>query len=217
MGRTMSESVETVDQEILRFYHEGDQEQALKLLINEYQTRLYSLVYRMLGNHDDAMDALQEILLQVNHSLKNFKGQSSLYTWVYRLSSNVCFSFRKKRSRTSNQLEWEEGLQSMMMPIERPNEDPDKMCETKYNQFLVRQAILKLPETQRVLLILHDLEGIPVPEVARILNMNTNAAKSRIHRGRTALRNIIRKGFVVKGMEGVGVGVFSTEDSSKMM
>ncbi len=91
------------------------------------------------------------------------------------------------------------------------------MCETKYKQFLVQQAILKLPETQRVLIILHDLEGIPVSEVASILNMNTNAAKSRIHRGRAALRNIIRKGFVVKGMEGVGVGVFSTEDSSKMM
>lgn len=211
----MSEKEKTVDQEIIRFYKVGDQERALKLFTNQYQTKLYSLAYRMLGNHDDAMDALQEILLQVHRSLRNFKGQSSLYTWVYRLSSNVCFNFRKKRSRTSNQIEWEESLQAVMLPIERPNEDPDKMCESKYNQFLIQQAILKLPETQRVLLILHDLEGIPVPEVASILNINTNAAKSRIHRGRAALRNIISKGFVVKGME--GVGVFSAEDSNKIM
>ncbi|MBP2633179.1 MAG: polymerase, sigma-24 subunit, RpoE, subfamily [Firmicutes bacterium] len=211
----MSESVNPNDQEIIRSYSEGDQEGALKLFTNKYQTKIYSLVYRMLGNHDDAMDALQEILIQVHRSLSSFKGQSSLYTWVYRLSSNVCFNFRKKRSRTSNQVEWDESLQSIMLPIERPNEDPDKMCETKYKQFLVQQAILKLPETQRVLLILHDLEGLSVPEAASILNINTNAAKSRIHRGRAALRNIISKGFVVKGME--GVGVFSGEDSSKMM
>lgn len=213
----MSESVNPNDQEIIRSYSEGDQEGALKLFTNKYQTKIYSLVYRMLGNHDDAMDALQEILIQVHRSLSSFKGQSSLYTWVYRLSSNVCFNFRKKRSRTSNQVEWDESLQSIMLPVERPNEDPDKMCETKYKQFLVQQAILKLPETQRVLLILHDLEGLSVPEAASILNINTNVAKSRIHRGRAALRNIISKGFVVKGMEGVGIGVFSTEDSSKMM
>ena len=211
----MSESVSPNDQEIIRSYSEGDQEGALKLFTNKYQTKIYSLVYRMLGNHDDAMDALQEILIQVHRSLSSFKGQSSLYTWVYRLSSNVCFNFRKKRSRTSNQVEWDESLQSIMLPVERPNEDPDKMCETKYKQFLVQQAILKLPETQRVLLILHDLEGLSVPEAASILNINTNVAKSRIHRGRAALRNIISKGFVVKGME--GVGVFSGEDSSKMM
>lgn len=211
----MSDNINTVDQEILRFFNEGDQERALKLFTNQYQTKLYSLTYRMLGNHDDAMDALQEILLQVHRSLQTFKGRSSLYTWVYRLSSNICFNFRKKRSRTSNQIEWDERLQTVMLPIERPNEDPDKMCESKYNQFLIQQAILKLPETQRVLLVLHDLEGLSVPEVASILNINTNAAKSRIHRGRAALRNIISKGFVVKGME--GVGVFSNEDSSKMI
>lgn len=211
----MSESINSNDQEIICSYSEGDQEGALKLFTNKYQTKIYSLVYRMLGNHDDAMDALQEILIQVHRSLSSFKGQSSLYTWVYRLSSNVCFNFRKKRSRTRNQVEWDENLQSIMLPVERPNEDPDKMCETKYKQFLVQQAILKLPETQRVLLILHDLEGLSVPEAASILNINTNVAKSRIHRGRAALRNIISKGFVVKGME--GVGVFSGEDSSKMM
>ena len=202
----MSESIMSVDQEIIELYNEGDREKALKLFVNEYQTRLYSLAYQMLGNHDDAIDALQEILIQVNCSLASFKGQSSLYTWVYRLSSNVCLNFRKKKSQTNNQIEWDEKLlHSVMLPVERPNEDPDKMCETKYKQFLVQQGILKLPETQRMLLILHDIEGISIPESAGILNIGVNVAKSRLHRGRVALRKIISKGFVVKGMEGVGV------------
>ena len=140
----MSESKNSIDQEIISLYQFGEREKALKLFVSEYQTRLYSLAYQMLGNHDDAMDTLQEILIQVNRSLSSFMGMSSLYTWVYRLSSNVCLNYRKKKSQTNNQIEWDEILlQTVMQPVERPNEDPDKMCETKYKQFLVQQAIVK--------------------------------------------------------------------------
>lgn len=212
----MSESIHSIDKEIIRSFNEGDREKALKLFINQYQTKLYNLAYQMLGNHDDAMDALQEILFQVNQSLQTFKEKSSLYTWVYRLSSNVCFNFRKKRSQTNNQIEWDENLyHSMMLPIEQPNEDPDTMCESKYKQFLVQQAILKLPENQRVLLVLHDIEGISTLEIAKILNITSNAVKSRLHRSRGALRNIIHKGFEVKGME--GVGTFSINSSGQLI
>lgn len=196
----------SVDQRIISSYHGGEGEKALRLFVAEYQTRLYSLAYQMLGNHDDAMDALQEILIQVNRSLANFQGKSSLYTWVYRLSSNVCLNFRKKKSQLKKQVEWDENLlQNVMLPVERPNDDPDKMCETKYKQFLVQQGILKLPETQRMIIVLHDLEGLSIPESAGILNISVNVAKSRLHRGRGALRKVISAGFEVKGMEGVGV------------
>lgn len=212
----MSEIVQSIDKEIIRSYNEGDRENALKLFINQYQTKLYALAYQMLGNHDDAMDALQEILFQVNRSLENFQEKSSLYTWVYRLSSNVCFNFRKKRSQTSKQIEWDENLyHSVMLPIAQPNEDPDTMCESKYKQFLIQQAILKLPESQRVLLVLHDIEGISSPEIAKILNINSNAVKSRLHRSRAALRNIINKGIEVKGME--GAGTFSINSSGQLI
>jgi len=204
----MSKDISCIDQEIIELYKQGDREGALKLFVNEYQTRLYTLAYQMLGNHDDAMDTLQEILIQVNRSLVSFKEQSSLYTWVYRLSSNICLNFRKKKSQTNSQIEWDENLlHSVMLPVERPNEDPDQMCETKYKQFLVQQGILKLPETQRMVVILHDIEGISIPESAGILNIGVNVAKSRLHRGRIALRKIISKGFVVEGMEGVGVSI----------
>lgn len=212
----ISENEKLVEQEIIRLYNEADQERALKLFVSQYQSRLYSLAYRMLGNHDDAMDALQEILFQVNRSLTNFQGNSSLYTWVYRLSSNVCLNFRKKRSRTHNQVEWNENLvHTVLLPIERPNEDPDTMCEAKYKQFLVQQAILQLSVPQRVLLVLHDLEGVSLTEISSILNINTNATKSRLQRSRAALRKIISKGFAVKGME--GIGVFSIGSSGQLM
>ncbi len=211
----MSKIIQSIDQKILSSYRQGDQDQALQLFINQYQARLYALAYKMLGNHDDAMDALQEILYQVNRSMHNFKEKSSLYTWVYRLGLNVCFNFRKKRNQTANQVEWDESLyHSMMLPIEQPNEDPDRMCEAKYKQYLVQQAILKLPKNQRILLVLHDIEGISTSQIAQILNININAVKSRLHRSRGALRNIISKGFSVKGME--GVGTFSVNSSGHL-
>lgn len=212
----MSEEAKLIDREIIELYNQGNREQALRLFIGQYQTKLYSLAYRMLGNHDDAMDALQEILIQVNRSLSTFKGSSSLYTWVYRLASNVCLSFRRKNSRNGNQLEWDENiLHSVMRPVERPNEDPDKMCETKYKRFLVQQAMLKLPETQRMVLALHDLEGIALNEIAKILDINVNAVKARLHRGRNALRNLISRGFTVEGME--RVGKFSVGTSGQLI
>lgn len=214
--KLMDDSVKLCDQDIIRCYIEGDPERGLRLFISQYQSKLYSLAYRMLGNHDDAMDALQEILIQVNRSLPTFKGNSSLYTWVYRLGSNVCLNFRKKRGQTGKRLEFDECLlREVMQPVERPNEDPDRMCETKYKQFLVQQAIQKLPETQRVLLVLHDLEGFSVPEIAGILNINLTAAKARLHRGREALRKIISEGFEVKGME--GVGSFSVDQTGRLI
>lgn len=212
----MDENVKSADQDIIRYYGEGEYEKGLRIFINQYQGKLYSLAYRMLGNYDDAMDALQEILIQVNRSLPSFKGNSSLYTWVYRLGSNICLNFRKKRGQNGKRLEFDEGLlQQVMQPMERPNEDPDKMCETKYKQFLVQQAIQKLPETQRMLLVLHDLEGFSVPEIASILNINLTAAKARLHRGRAALRRIVDEGFEVRGME--GVGTFSLDRTGKLI
>lgn len=196
---------EAIDQEILALYHQGQSEQALKLFVNQYQTKLFNLSYSLLGNYDDAMDALQESLIQVNRSLLTFQGKSSLYTWAYRLSTNVCLNYGKKKSRTKSQVEWsEELLRSVMLPVERPNEDPDKMCETKYKQFLVQQALLKLPETQRTVVVLHDLESVSMPQIASILKIELTAVKARLHRGRAALKRIITKGFEVKGMEGVG-------------
>ncbi|MDA8335164.1 MAG: RNA polymerase sigma factor [Peptococcaceae bacterium] len=210
----MTEGNRAADREILGFYNRGDREQALRLFIDEYQPRLYTLAYRMMGNHDDAMDALQEILIQVNRSLSTFKGDSALYTWAYRLGSNVCLNYRRRKKPAP--VEWDEEIvRSVMRPVERPNEDPDQMCETRYKQFLVRQAVLKLPETQRVILVLHDLEGVSSTEIARILDVNAGAVKARLHRGRNALRKIISRGFAVKGME--GAGMFSVGPSGRLL
>ncbi len=212
----MSKPTLSDDQKIMESYHSGDREKALKLFCEMYQQKLYSLAYKLLGDHDDAMDALQEILIQVERSLGNFNGDSRLFTWVYRLGSNVCMNFYHKRSRLNNQLEQDNSLlHSMMTPIERFIEDPDEMCEKTHMEYLVRQAILKLPTPQRMVIILHDLEGLTFSEIAKVLNSTVNTIKSRLHRGKVALRDIISHGFKVKDFE--GVGCFTIDSSGELV
>lgn len=201
----MHESSAAVDSRIISLYQDNQRDEALKLFVETYQSKLYNLSYRMLGNYDDAMDAVQEILLQVNRSLGSFKGDSSLYTWSYRLATYVCLNFRKKRSKTASDVSWQQDeIQHLLLPVERPNEDPDTMCETKFKQFLIQQALIELPENQRVMLVMHELEGLSVPKAAAILDVSVPVAKARLQRGREGLRRIISRGFVVRGMEEIG-------------
>jgi len=198
----MREMVISSDEEIIASHRRGERERALKLFIETYQSRLYSLAYRMLGNHDDAMDALQEVLIQVDRSLPKFKGESSLYTWAYRLGAHICLNFRKKRDRRQSRVHQEDRvLRSVIKPVERPEEDPDKMCATTFKYYLLNQAILKLPETQRMVVVLHDMEGLHAPEIAEALGIQTRAVKSRLHRGRMALRDIIAREFKARGLK----------------
>lgn len=192
----------SIDQDIIRLHREGRRGEALRRFAEEYQSRLYSLGYRMLGNHDDTMDALQEILIHVDKSLPRFKGDSSLYTWAYRLSANVCLNLRRKFGPTNNHAELKEEMpDNILMPVERPNENPDEMCKTTFKKYLVQRALLNLPETQRIVLVLHDIEGMTAPEIATILDIEANAVKSRLHRARAMLKNIISRYFQMHGVE----------------
>ncbi|HEO64363.1 MAG TPA: RNA polymerase sigma factor [Spirochaetes bacterium] len=204
------------DQEIIESYRKGDREKALKLFCTQYQQKLYSLAYRLLGDHDDAMDALQEILIQVERSLSAFNGDSKLYTWVYRLGSNVCMDFYHKRFRQNSRLEQDDSLvRSMMTPIDRFIEDPDEMCEKTHMEYLVWQGILRLPALQRMVIVLHDLEGLTVSEISKVLNSTANTIKSRLHRGKVALRKILNHDFKAKDFE--GLGCFTIDSSGELV
>ena len=85
-----------MDTEIVRLHREGKRAESLDRFAEKYQARLLALARRLVGNHEDALDALQEILLQVDRSLPKFKGESSLYTWAFRLATNVCLNYQRK-------------------------------------------------------------------------------------------------------------------------
>jgi RNA polymerase sigma-70 factor, ECF subfamily len=198
-----------MDTEIVRMHREGKRAESLDRFAEKYQARLLALARRLVGNHEDAPDALQEILLQVDRSLPNFKGESSLYTWAFRLARNVCFNYQRKLGRTNGCAPLDEASSdAILLPLARPDDNPDTGCRARFRQRLVEQALLKLPETQRAVLVLCDLEDMTASETAEVLQISANVVKSRLHRARAALKRMVEKEFEALGVEVDGVHDF---------
>jgi RNA polymerase sigma-70 factor (ECF subfamily) len=198
-----------MDTEIVRLHREGKRAESLRRFAEAYQARLLVLARRLLGNHEDALDALQEIFIQVDRSLPKFKGESSLYTWAFRLATNCCLNYKRRLGRTNGHAPLDEALRdAVLLPVARPGDDPDTTCRARFRQQLVEQALLKLPETQRSVLVLCDLEDMTAPETAAALQIGVNVVKSRLHRGRASLKRIVEKDFAALGVELDGTHTF---------
>jgi RNA polymerase sigma-70 factor (ECF subfamily) len=198
-----------MDTEIVRLHREGKRAESLRRFAETYQPRLLALARRLLGNHEDAQDALQEILIHVDQSLPKFKAESSLYTWAFRLATNVCLTSKRRLGRTNSYAPLNEALgDAMLLPVARADDNPDATCRSRFRQHLVEQALLKLPETQRVVLVLSDLEDMTASEIAEVLQTNVNVVKSRLHRARAKLKRIVEKEFEALGVEVDGAHTF---------
>lgn len=190
------------DEELVAAYLKNNKA-AFEEIVRRYEDRLYRLSFRMLGNHHDALDAVQEILLKLLAALPKFQGRSRFGTWLYRLAANTCLDIRRKRGRTSaesleNTLEHSPGT-SLSVMDEPTEENPDMYVERKYRERLVRAALSHLPEGQRRLLELRDLEDLSNTQVADLLGIEVGALKARLHRARQALKRVLDAGVVVPG------------------
>jgi RNA polymerase sigma-70 factor (ECF subfamily) len=198
-----------MDTEIVRLHREGKRAESLRRFAEKYQARLLALARRLLGNHEDGLDALQEILIHVDQSLPKFKGESSLYTWAFRLATNVCLNYKRRLGRTNSYAPLDEALRdAILLPVARPDDNPDTSCRGRFRQHLVEQALLKLPETQRAVLVLCDLEDMTASEIAKVLRINVNVVKSRLHRARAKLKRMVEEEFEALGVEVDGVHTF---------
>jgi RNA polymerase sigma-70 factor (ECF subfamily) len=190
------------DEELVAGYLIGSKP-AFEEIVKRYEDRLYRLSFRMLGNHHDALDAVQEILLKLLAALPKFQGRSRFGTWLYRLAANTCLDIRRKRGRTAaesldNTLEHSPSA-SLSFLEEEPSENPDFYVEQQYREKLVRAALDQLPESQRRLLELRDLEDLSNSQVASILGIEVGALKARLHRARQALKRVLDAGVFVPG------------------
>jgi len=190
------------DEELVNAYLRGNRD-AFEEIVRRYEDRLYRLSYRMLGNHHDALDAVQEILLKLMAALPKFQGRSRFGTWLYRLAANTCLDIRRKRGRTSAEsleaaLEHSPAI-ALSVQDETVADNPDVYVEQQYREQMVRAALEQLPESQRQLLVLRDLEDLSNTQVADILGIEVGALKARLHRARQALRRTLDAGVMVPG------------------
>lgn len=183
------------EEELLAALREGD-EAAYKRVIVEMGGRLLAVARRILGNEEDARDTLQDALLQAFRNINDFKGQSLLSTWLHRIVVNVALMKLRSRRRKP-----EESIEPMLpvfqddghhvKPIVDWGENAEKMLQRQETRTIVREAIDRLPENYRTVMMLRDIEELSTNEAAEALGISPNAVKIRLHRARQALRQLI--------------------------
>jgi len=174
---------------------EGDLE-AYNRLVERYQGKIYAIAYNMTGNNEDAKDLTQDIFVKAFRNLKRFKGDSSFYTWIYRIAVNHTINFLKKRNRHNfySLDDVDQGVEKDPDYIELvSNSEPFRNAELSELQKKLNEAIQKLSDKHRAAVIMHDIEGLPHEEIAKILGCSEGTVRSRLFYARRQLQNFLQE------------------------
>ncbi|MHB9053228.1 MAG: RNA polymerase sigma factor [Thermoleophilia bacterium] len=191
------------DDELIAEIRQGKAE-ALETLVSRYETRVYNLAYKMLGNQQDAEDVLQDTFLNVVRSLDSFKSRSSFSTWLYRVATNAALTrLRQRTRRDKSESEFLDEVYSIKDAAHAESrmvdwsDRPAQQLLDDEAKRVMEEAIDELPEIYRVVFVLRDVQGLPAAEVAEVLGLSVPAVKSRLHRARLFLRNRLSDYFTV--------------------
>jgi RNA polymerase sigma-70 factor (ECF subfamily) len=175
-------------------------EVAFSEVVGLYQHKVYNLLYRMIGSHEEAEDLAQEVFVTVFKSIDTFRGESKFSTWLYRVAANHCknrIKYLSRRSRTSG--DGLDGVPEQAMedagsaPLQSHIDGPDKILEGLQLEKLLAQAIAALDEDHRLLIVLRDVEELSYQEIGEITGLNEGTVKSRLHRARMAIKEHIER------------------------
>ena len=177
---------ESSDSELLAAVRAGDA-RALESLLMRHQQRIYRFGVKMCRDPEDASDVLQETLLAMARSVKDFRGASSISTWLYTIARSFCI---KKRRHSKFEPPRHESIEARP-ELPDPGRSPEEETARREIERALEEAIADLDPEQREVLVLRDVEGLTAPEVAEVLGISVGAVKTRLHRARLALRHRI--------------------------
>ncbi len=165
------------DSEILeKFSRESTRNEAFNLLLKKYQQKIYWHIRRLVIDHDDTDDLVQEVFIKVWKNLANFRSDSQLFTWIYRIATNESITFlNRKKLRNSVSLDDSNGLDLAETLADSPYFDGDKA------QMKLQKAILTLPEKQRLVFNMKYFDDLKYEEISEILGTSVGALKASFH------------------------------------
>ena len=176
------------DEQLLAAARAGDT-RALETLLERHEDQVYRFGLRMCRDREDAKDVLQDTLLAVARGVRDFRGASSLSTWLYTIARSFCIK-RHRRSKFAPEAprSLETGAAAETKRLADPADAPDDALAGKQVERALDAAISSLDPMYREVLLLRDVEGLTAPEVAEVLGVTSQAVKSRLHRARLAVR-----------------------------
>ncbi|MCC6442926.1 MAG: sigma-70 family RNA polymerase sigma factor [Armatimonadetes bacterium] len=172
-------------------------------LVAKYDRKIYNLIFRLVGDREEAADLTQETFVNAYRAFHRFRGEARVYTWLHQIAVNQCKNHFKLRARQRRH-----EAESLDAPVEEDGEalsreipdwshSPHQVVEQKELQAQIQKAIESLPEEYRVAVVLRDIQGLAYQEIATIMDLSLEAVKSRIFRGRETLRR--KLGPYIKG------------------
>lgn len=169
---------------------------AFEVLVRRHEKRIFNLLYRWLGDHDEAAEAAQEVFLSAYRSLKKFRGDASFSTWLYRIAVNHAKDRRKNLNTfrlrmVPLEVADPEGDEGPVTSLPHPGPDPAQDAEQQEVQERVRQALNRLDADDALLIVLRDLQDVSYEEIVQVLGIPIGTVKSRLHRARQMLKTIL--------------------------
>jgi len=173
------------DAELIERYLNGDAA-AFSALVRRHEKRVYNLCFRMLGREEDARDASQDAFLTALRKLSSFRGEAQFTTWLHRVTVNACYDVLRRKKRE---------------PVLEPARDEDAPeppgpaspdhADSAVTSIDVQRALLQVPQEFRAVLVLHDVHDLAYEDIAETLGIPVGTVKSRLHRGRVALAELL--------------------------
>ena len=175
------------------------EKEAFAEIVRAYQQMVFNLAFRYLGNYEEAEELTQEVFIRVFRFLKKFKGKSSLKTWIYRITVNSAYNrydwLRRRKHKQQMSLDAQNSPEDKPLKdkIKTTDRNPESEALSREVQREIQQCIERLPKRLRMAVILRDIEGLSYNEIAEALQINEGTVKSRIARGRAALKESLQE------------------------
>lgn len=190
--------VEETDLNLVKRAQNGDRD-AFRVLMDRYQRRVFSHCYGMVRNQDDAMDMVQETFVKVYKSLERFQHNSSFYTWVYRIATNVCIDFLRKAGRAKT-VDYDDAIgrsedtddPGNLLPS-RLGLNPARVHARRELLEKIEDAIAQLSDKHRQVILLREVQGLSYQEIADVAEVSIGTVMSRLHHARKNLQDALRE------------------------
>jgi RNA polymerase sigma-70 factor (ECF subfamily) len=186
-------------------------EEAFEALMHLYQTPIYNIAYRILGDSSEASETVQDTFIKIYRAIKTFRGESGLKTWIYKIAISESLNrqrwwrrWRKNVIASLDEPETSSSDFSRCSGLTDAQPSPESYCASRETERAVQKALGKLPFEFRVVVVLRDLEGMSYEEIAETLKLSLGTVKSRLWRGRLEL-----KGHLREYVEGTRRGAFA--------
>lgn len=188
--------MEETDLNLVKRTRNGDRD-AFNVLVTRYQRKVYGICYGMVRNPDDAMDLVQDTFVKVYRNLERFQGNSSFYTWVYRIATNVCIDFLRKAQRKKT-VDYDDAIardedvegDDMLLPS-RMGINPARVLGRRELLEKINDALQTLSPAHRQIILLREVEGMAYQDIAETLEISIGTVMSRLHHARKNMQKAL--------------------------